>query len=72
MNDIFKGIGMLTVAVFIVAAISLLLSWPAYMLWNGCLVGAVDGVHHVTWTQTLGIMVLFNILFKPTSTKSKE
>jgi hypothetical protein len=72
MNDIFKGIGMFTVAVFIVAAISILLSWPAYMLWNGCLVGAVDGVHHVTWLQSFGIVVLFNILFKTASTKSKD
>ena len=47
--------------------ISFLLSWPVYMLWNGCLVDAVDGVNEVTWLQGWGISFLFGILFKPNS-----
>ena len=35
----------------LVLALSFLFSWPVYMLWNGCLVGAVDGVKEVTWLQ---------------------
>ena len=31
--------------------LSLLLSLPVYFLWNGCLVGAIDGVKEVTWLQ---------------------
>jgi len=50
--------------------IGFLLSWPVYMLWNGCLVGAVDGVKEITWMQAWGINVLCSILFKTTVSKS--
>lgn len=50
--------------------LSFLLSWPVYMLWNGCLVDAVTGVNSVTWLQAWGICVLASFLFKPTVTKS--
>ena len=46
--------------------LSFLLSWPVYMLWNGCLVGAVNGVNEVTWLQAWGINFLCGILFKTT------
>ncbi len=48
--------------------LSFLLSWPVYMLWNGCLVGAIEGVKEVTWLQAWGINFLFGILFKTTVT----
>lgn len=51
--------------------LSFLLSWPVYMLWNGCLVDAVTGVNEVTWLQAWGIVVLSGLLFK-TSVKTKE
>lgn len=47
-----------------VIAVSFLLSWPVYMLWNGCLVGAIDGVKEVTWLQAWGISILAGFLFK--------
>jgi len=31
--------------------VSFLLSWPVMMLWNGCLVPAVDGIHKIEWLQ---------------------
>jgi hypothetical protein len=46
--------------------LSFLLSWPVYMLWNGCLVGAVNGVNEVTWLQAWGINLLAGFLFKTT------
>jgi hypothetical protein len=49
----------------LVLAVSFLLSWPVYMLWNGCLIDAIDGVHEITWLQAWGISVLFGLLFKP-------
>jgi len=58
----------LLVAVFI----SFLLSWPAYMLWNSCLVGAVDGVKEITWGQAWGISLLCGILFKESSVSSSK
>ena len=50
--------------------LSFLLSWPVYMLWNGCLVGAVQGANEVTWLQAWGISVLSGVLFK-TSVNTK-
>ncbi len=52
--------GVLALGLFV----SFLLSWPVYMLWNGCLVGAVAGVNEVTWLQAWGICVLSGLLFK--------
>ena len=49
--------------------LSFLLSWPVYMLWNGCLVDAIEGVKQVTWLQAWGINFLFGILFRTSVTK---
>lgn len=51
--------------------LSFVLSWPVYMLWNGCLVDAIEGVKQVTWLQAWGINFLFSMLFKTTG-RSKE
>ena len=51
----------------LVLAVSFLLSWPVMRLWNGCLVGAVDGVHEVSWLQAWGISVLCGFLFRTTA-----
>ncbi len=51
--------------------LSFLLSWPVYMLWNGCLVGAVNGVNEVTWLQAWGINLLCGILFKNSTSIKK-
>jgi hypothetical protein len=65
MEKLIVVVGGIAVIVFI----SFLLSWPVMMLWNGCLVGAVDGVNEVTWLQAWGITVLFGFLFKSHSSK---
>lgn len=49
--------------------LSFLLSWPVYMLWNGCLIGAVNGINEVTWLQAWGINLLAGFLFKTTVKK---
>jgi hypothetical protein len=59
------GIGLL---VFI----SFLFSWPVYMLWNGCLVGAVAGVSEVTWLQAWGLTVLCSFLFKSSTVSNQK
>jgi hypothetical protein len=46
--------------------LSFVLSWPVYMLWNGCLVDAVQGVKEVTWLQAWGLSILAGFLFKQT------
>ena len=61
----------IVVALLGLVLLSFLLSWPVYMLWNGCLVGAVAGVSEVTWLQAWGISILCGILFK-TTVNSKD
>jgi hypothetical protein len=56
------GVAITAIAIFLF--ISFLWSWPVYMLWNGCLVGAVQGVAEVTWLQAWGLAVLSGMLFK--------
>jgi hypothetical protein len=64
-------IGAIVVALVGLVLLSFLLSWPVYMLWNGCLVGAVAGVSEVTWLQAWGISILCGLLFK-TTVNSKD
>jgi hypothetical protein len=52
--------------------LSFVLSWPVMMLWNGCFVGAIDGVKEITWLQAWGLQFLFNLLFKTTLTTKKD
>jgi len=52
--------------------LSFLLSWPVYMLWNGCLVGAVAGVNEVTWLQAWGLNILFGVMFNSGSSRKKD
>jgi hypothetical protein len=49
----------------IIAAI--VMAWPTQLLWNGCLVPAVDGTHEIGFWQALGINILFQLLFKSTN-----
>ena len=51
--------------------ISFLLSWPVYMLWNGCLVDAISGVNEVTWLQAWGLTVLCGLMFKTVVTNKE-
>ena len=71
MDKVIVVVGGLVVAIAALVFLSFLLSWPVYMLWNGCLVGAVAGVSEVTWLQAWGISLLCGILFKSTVSTSK-
>jgi hypothetical protein len=55
------------IGLLVIAAV--LLAWPVQLLWNGCLVGAVDGVHQIGFWQAMGLNFLFGILFKTSSSK---
>ena len=67
MEKVFAILGAIALLVFL----SFLLSWPVYMLWNGCLVGAVSGVNEVTWLQAWGLNLLFGLMFGKTVSNSK-
>ena len=66
MNKMNKMIGMIGMILTIVAGFGLLFSLPVYLLWNGCLVGAITGVNEITWLQAWGLNVLCGFLFKTT------
>jgi hypothetical protein len=68
-NNMEKAIAIIIASVVAIAMavfMSFVLSWPLYMLWNGCLVGAVRGVNEVTWLQAWGLSILFGLMFKTT------
>ena len=71
MTDVRVTIVALAGAIALVVFLSFLLSWPVYMLWNGCLVGAISGVNEITWLQGWGISALFGMLFKTSVSNSK-
>ena len=62
-----KIVGIIAVIVFI----GLLLSLPIWLLWNACLVPAIDGVHEITWLQAWGLNILCTGLFKETGVSKK-
>ena len=49
--------------------VSFLFAWPVMMLWNGCLIPAVSGLHEIGWLQAWGISVLSSFLIKTTMSK---
>ena len=64
MEKFATTIGTIIVTIAGLVFLSFLLSWPVFMLWNGCLVGAVQGIQPVEWTQAWGITILCGFLFK--------
>jgi hypothetical protein len=56
-------------AIGVLLVTAVILAWPTQLLWNYCLVGAVNGVNPIGFWQALGITFLFNILFKSTNSK---
>jgi hypothetical protein len=66
MDTIFKMVFTVIGGIVFLICLSFLLSWRVYMLWNGCLVGAVNGVNEVTWLQAWGLSILSSFLFKTT------
>jgi hypothetical protein len=71
MEKIAVVVGAVVLGLATLVLISFLLSWPVYILWNGCLVGAVAGVTEVTWLQAWGLTILCGFLFK-TTVNTKE
>jgi hypothetical protein len=64
-------IGHILFVLSIVIIVGLIVSWPVMMLWNECLVGAINGVNPIGWLQAWGLMVLFGLLFKTSASTKK-
>jgi hypothetical protein len=71
MEKVVVVVGAIVLGIASLLLLSFLLSWPVYMLWNGCLVGAVAGVSEVSWLQAWGLTVLCGFLFKSNLGNSK-
>ena len=71
MEKIAAVVGAVVVGIAGILLLSFLLSWPVYMLWNGCLVGAVTGVNEVSWLQAWGLTILCGFLFRTTVNSKK-
>jgi hypothetical protein len=69
MQDALAAIGAFIGLIVAALFISFLLAWPVMALWNGCLVGAIDGVNDIGWLQAWGLQFLINLLFKVKATK---
>jgi hypothetical protein len=70
MKNVVEALGTFIGIVAAILVVSFLLSWPVMMLWNGCLVGAVEGVREIGWLQAWGLQFMLNLMFKTkTSTK---
>jgi hypothetical protein len=63
-----KILGTLVGAILFAVTLSFLLSWPVMVLWNECLVPAIQGINEVTWLQAWGLSVLAGFLFNKTTT----
>ena len=72
MKDVIVAFTAVLAGIITLLFISFLLSWPVMMLWNLCLVGAIDSVREVTWLQAWGLQFLFGLLFKTTVTAKKS
>jgi hypothetical protein len=57
------------IPVFITALVlgvllGLIVSYPIMILWNNCLVGAIEGANEIGWLQAWGLSLLSGFLFK--------
>lgn len=68
MGEKFEGLG---IAILSLIVLGILMAWPVQLLWNGCLIQAVDVLNPITFWQALGINILCGILFK-NSSSSKD
>jgi ABC-type Na+ efflux pump permease subunit len=49
-----------------------LFTYPVMLLWNNCLVPAIDSFNSITFWQSLGILILTSILFKSSTSMTKQ
>ena len=59
-----KFFGVFLTVLLLGALLSFILSWPIMLLWNGCLVSAVQGVNEISWLQAWGLSLLSGFLFR--------
>jgi len=53
----------------LICIVAVLLGYPVMLLWNWCLVEAIDGVNQIGFFQAIGLNILASILFKASVNK---
>lgn len=73
MKKLKEALGALVLVPIIVVGIGILLAWPVQLLWNGCIVGTIDGVAPLEsiW-HAWGVMILCGLLFKGSSVRKHD
>lgn len=72
MEKVLTSLGLVLGSLLLVALAACILALPVQLLWNNCLVPAVDGIHEIGFFQALGLNILFSILFKASVASNKE
>ncbi len=72
MENLTKGLTLFIGGILLILVVSVLLALPTQLLWNNCLVPAVDGINQIGFLQALGLNFLFSILFKSTQSNNKK
>lgn len=72
MEKVLTSLGLVLGSLLMVALAACILALPVQLLWNNCLVPAVDGTHEIGFFQALGLNILFSILFKASTSSNKE
>lgn len=71
MENLTKGLALFIGGILLILIAAVLLALPTQLLWNNCLVPAVDGINQIGFLQALGLNFLFSILFKSTQSNNK-
>ncbi len=72
MERLTEGLGLILGGIALIIFAAVLLALPVQLLWNGCLINAVDGVHPIGFWQAMGLNFLFSILFKASTSSNKK
>jgi hypothetical protein len=72
MEKLTEGLGLILGGIALIIFAAVILAWPVQLLWNGCLVPAVDGIHTIGFWQAMGLNFLFSILFKASKSTDKK
>jgi hypothetical protein len=60
----------ISAVVGLICIVAVLLGYPVMLLWNWCLVGAIDGINEIGFFQAIGLNLLTSILFKASVNKN--
>ena len=61
---LYKFFGVFLTVLLLGVLLSFILSWPIMVLWNSCLVPAIQGVNEIDWMQAWGLSLLAGFLFR--------